>query len=572
MLKLFTLIFVIAIAALTKGTVGWDGNHATYLLPGLTQADPSLLTYDWWTQNNAHYHFAFNFLVNSLVNIGLLIPILDALTVTLFTLFFVAMFKLATQLTENNEILSLFVTLMCCYLFFVNFSFFSVGESYLLSNMVQPSSISMVCSIWAYYFFFNDRLKLCSLLLLCAGLFHVNFLLLNIALLGTCYFFQAVVFKVKTLKISIRESLVVLVPSIILTSILLPYIFSFASSIELTDTEKSLSSFVFLEFAVPFHYLTSTFLIDFYKLLGSHILGICSLLFLLKNKTNKGISIYLSFYLSLCLMLWAAFFLTTTIFIEPVARLFFWRLAPISELLSFLFFSCCIATSTIRKSVFDLKYLKVLLIGTLIGLLLILRTQFYKHSVYDLRVFGFILFFFVCFFIIALSRLSLFSKRSVMTSSAVGAVICLLIIFASHSTHSRNHLNLASKRESQSEIFNYVKENTPEEAVFLTPIFMDGFRYFAQRAVVVEWKNIPFDKLMLIEWYKRLSDVSMVSNPKSLKLVDDGYHGLTESDLQKLASKYSAGFAIFNKAKRHPTLDSKVVFENESFYVTSLRP
>jgi hypothetical protein len=48
---------------------------------------------------------------------------------------------------------------------------------------------------------------------------------------------------------------------------------------------------------------------------------------------------------------------------------------------------------------------------------------------------------------------------------------------------------------------------TPEDAVFLTPRHQQTFKWYADRAEVVNWKDVPQDATSLREWYGRFRDV-----------------------------------------------------------------
>ena len=50
----------------------------------------------------------------------------------------------------------------------------------------------------------------------------------------------------------------------------------------------------------------------------------------------------------------------------------------------------------------------------------------------------------------------------------------------------------------------WIRENTPEDAVFLTPAKQQTFKWYAQRAEVVNWKDSPQDAERLIEWLDRI--------------------------------------------------------------------
>lgn len=56
-------------------------------------------------------------------------------------------------------------------------------------------------------------------------------------------------------------------------------------------------------------------------------------------------------------------------------------------------------------------------------------------------------------------------------------------------------------------VCRWVQDNTPPEAVFLSPRHQQTFKWFAQRAEVVNWKDVPQDAPSLIEWKRRMAEI-----------------------------------------------------------------
>ncbi len=56
-------------------------------------------------------------------------------------------------------------------------------------------------------------------------------------------------------------------------------------------------------------------------------------------------------------------------------------------------------------------------------------------------------------------------------------------------------------------VCRFVREHTPEDALFLTPFYQQSFKWHAQRAEVVNWKDFPQDANSILEWYRRVMDI-----------------------------------------------------------------
>ncbi|MEO1528281.1 MAG: DUF6798 domain-containing protein [Planctomycetota bacterium] len=56
-------------------------------------------------------------------------------------------------------------------------------------------------------------------------------------------------------------------------------------------------------------------------------------------------------------------------------------------------------------------------------------------------------------------------------------------------------------------VCDWIRVATPEDEVFFTPRHQQTFKWYAERAEVVNWKDVPQDAKSLIEWEKRFDDV-----------------------------------------------------------------
>ena len=56
-------------------------------------------------------------------------------------------------------------------------------------------------------------------------------------------------------------------------------------------------------------------------------------------------------------------------------------------------------------------------------------------------------------------------------------------------------------------VCHWIGQNTAEDEVFLTPRHQQTFKWYAHRAEVVNWKDVPQDAASLLEWSKRFDQV-----------------------------------------------------------------
>jgi len=56
-------------------------------------------------------------------------------------------------------------------------------------------------------------------------------------------------------------------------------------------------------------------------------------------------------------------------------------------------------------------------------------------------------------------------------------------------------------------VCRWVRDSTPRDEVLLTPRHQQTFKWYAERAEVVNWKDVPQNDADLIQWYRRFRDV-----------------------------------------------------------------
>tara|TARA_B100000579_G_C22814512_1_gene847066 strand:+ start:22 stop:1287 length:1266 start_codon:yes stop_codon:yes gene_type:complete len=97
-------------------------------------------------------------------------------------------------------------------------------------------------------------------------------------------------------------------------------------------------------------------------------------------------------------------------------------------------------------------------------------------------------------------------------------------------------------------IAEYSKEFTEPNAIFLTPPGFGGFRLSAKRAIVIDYKSIPFQDLGLLGWWERMNDcygdLSM-GNPKiRVKEIFEDYKNITSERIGKIQKKYDISYVV----------------------------
>ncbi len=110
------------------------------------------------------------------------------------------------------------------------------------------------------------------------------------------------------------------------------------------------------------------------------------------------------------------------------------------------------------------------------------------------------------------------------------------------------------------EVCRWAKENTPADAVFLTPRYSNTFKWRADRAEVVTWKDVPQDAEHLEQWWKRNRDIHERDNwTETYRWLDTpadkGFDRLAE-----LAQKYHFQYVILEGLPYTPLPDAPALF------------
>ena len=107
----------------------------------------------------------------------------------------------------------------------------------------------------------------------------------------------------------------------------------------------------------------------------------------------------------------------------------------------------------------------------------------------------------------------------------------------------------------------WIAANTPTDSLFLTPIESDSFKWYAQRAEVVNFKDCPQDAAGIVEWNQRLQWLDRWSKAA----FEDQRYSVEE--LHALRRKTKAEFAM---ARSRVPYEADLIYSNETFNVFRL--
>ena len=84
-------------------------------------------------------------------------------------------------------------------------------------------------------------------------------------------------------------------------------------------------------------------------------------------------------------------------------------------------------------------------------------------------------------------------------------------------------------------VCQWIADNTPENATFITPHKQQTFKWYSGRSEIVCWKDIPQDAEGIREWRKRLNELY-----EPQRLYEEGLMLYSDEQLKEIANRYEA--------------------------------
>lgn len=558
-LKSVALVVAIVLTAIVIGLSYGNSNHNTYLIHGLTQINPHFLSNDWFAHSTHHYHDKFS-LVLTLVNyLGLPMDMsLTAIEVVLRIIALIAIYKIIRLITTQHAFMSLMMVLFLVILERTH----SVAKSRIFSTMLEPSSFGSSLSLVGFLFFLRGQYFISGVSIAVAGYMHTNFLILGFVYFGIAHVLLG-------LDGIVRRAAMQFVPMVGVLAMDLPFLLSMMSS---EHAEKATYIFQFVR--SPHHYVPSSYMVDFLLFAGWSILGVASLqLITVENGLRRRL---IGLYSALLSVVTIATLLTTLVFIPIVSKLFFWRMAPFSVLLSqILVVTGIVSQAFSEKTESGVRFVTTVLF-LLLGYLFILRWYLYKYGASSSKTLLLAGIFLCCGVLFVRKYMATRINPVYLTHTAMNvaciAMLSVILVyefrssFYEHSTLLNGH---PGKRES--ELYEWVK-TTEESSIFLIPPALDNFRLHGERAIIADWKSTPVDPNGLMEWYKRIQDITGLADIKASNEANEAYIHTDMDRVSFLKRKYGITYVVVYRDHNELTRSFPEVFKNEKFVVFSLEP
>jgi Domain of unknown function (DUF6798) len=244
----------------------------------------------------------------------------------------------------------------------------------------------------------------------------------------------------------------------------------------------------------------------------------------------------------------------------------------------------CIAVITAAFFVIKKDSLRKLLYFTagsgvifIIGLLFYVTKQYHLLKYYPFR-FGDIIIPFTAYilFLTGIDKY-LFIKKALWGRITAIAVLTITGVLFTMETGSviKNDIPIEMLGEQQAEIelYTWIQENTPKNAVFIISPFIDNFNITSNRAQFVTFKHIPQNERDVIAWYEKLTELN-----NGLDFYDGGisldlseftinYNSLSDKKLLVMGTKYKLDYYV-GTADRNGNLER--VYFNDKWGIYNL--
>lgn len=119
----------------------------------------------------------------------------------------------------------------------------------------------------------------------------------------------------------------------------------------------------------------------------------------------------------------------------------------------------------------------------------------------------------------------------------------------------------------------WIAENTAADALFITPREQQTFKWYAGRAEVANWKDVPQDAAGLIEWQRRLTEIY----PRDREHHRHDLAAFDDAALAALARKFGADYIVIDLTRAERPIGLPRIYptyreENTSFAVYRVPP
>lgn len=537
-------------------------NQVVYMLGALRLLDPTILNQDWLATKTTHYHMAFKYVAAALIAIdrrGWAVAIAQNLAIAAGMM---CVYALIRVLAHRRRALAAFLLLLSIA-FITRTS--AASASYVFDIILQPSTLGSLALLASVPFFAQGRWLESGAFVALSGLFHANYLILLIMAYGVAHLLLG------KQGLFGRLLLQFALPSLVLL-FLLPIILGTAGAPHGAEARN-----IYFNIRAPHHFIPGNSERDFIPFAAWQMVAAGASLHLLQR--DAGARRLGAMLAGLLLIIWSGLVLSTLVHIGPATQLFTWRLAPHCELI--LQALACVGVVEMFAEPSAPRRSSVAAFALLVTGICFLAMYYGDRArpavpTLVLGLFGAALL--AKLLSIATSTFAPANWQSSLRRAweRGGPSVALLASLACVLPIGINQMGLLRQRSTlltgmnrdEAELYEWMR-STPKDARFLTPPDVEKMRYHGQRSIVVDWKSNPLIPGELLEWYKRLQDVT--GRPGFAGGRDlEGYSSMDRARLDTLRARYGFDYVIVRRGREAALGPLRVAHRNNAFVVLDL--
>jgi len=443
----------------------------------------------------------------------------------------------------------------------------SVGASYLFDTIMQPSTLGALGSVAGTLFFIEERWFYSGVCLAVGGAFHANYLVLAYPIFALAHL--ALGFK------DLKKRLIEQFAPLVLVTIALSPLLLAASHTKASPEAQE----ILFRIRSPHHYNPAHYERNFMPFAAWQLLGIGSGWLIHRTPNGRRLG---AVYSGLLATIWTGTILTTFVDIPKVTQIFVWRFAPNADLMGQILVACALAQLLARPRI--LRSYAPVALGLVCAGLGVFGLYFRNKDGAQLPRLLFTFFGIavlarvldlaldlLCHLLPARQAHVSLAKRWLGRSPIVIAAIFLYLLAPDRVAQGYSRSNLLKEEGgSQADLYRWLRESSPKDAVYLTPPDLEDTRFWGQRAIVVDWKAVPLIPSELLGWYERLCDVSgrRIGSPNDL----GGYGSMDPERLALIVSKYHPDYLVLRRGGERRFPELAVAYRNNGYSVLKIAP
>ena len=514
--------FMALLFLLEIGIRNGELNQVFYLLRGIHDADPSLLARDWYTVSSMQYHGWWNVVISLLVRENLLVVGLTVGTIIVSVTFTLGVYA-ALKALYSEPLLPCAVALALFGGLFTR----GLGDWDLLAASIEPFSISgavlvcgLACLAWRKPLGAGVCLGLSALL-------HPHFAVLLVAVL-----------LVSAVPLVLTEGpryfAMLVIPFALLAAPTLWRVYFFASAPGGHEADLILR-LVDPQHRTPWRVALKPFLL-FFSALSLGTAGVA----IRRPRFQSGLFVVLASALVIVL---GSLFACSMGISETLQQALPWRLSTILILAGLAAGSAGLSHGFLRESRAHPARFWWMMAYASLALMAVCGTFRMRWTV--LVVAG------VPFLAGWVNKVRYFNAKVV---SVVAPLAVSLIAMGPVAVRElgKSHLDIRPVESVRSPVYTWARSETPADTLWVVPPDWKDFRLNAKRAIVVDWSATPAYAADVVEWQRRMRDITGLTEMRTADQVDAAYREMNCDRVTHLQQTYGIDYVAADVSAQLP--------------------